>query len=520
MGIGGQGQGQQRADEMSPDHFKLKQLGLLDRNWKKGSENMFNTIRSRIMSMFFVSLVFVGLLALLGWGTVASVQSKLALSMHLDDLFNNILEIRRFEKNFLFYHDLESLQEGLFYLKQTSELVGSLAPDIVRVAGKESYEQFVDNLEQYHLLMSSYAGADPVVNIDQDQVRFLGKQLVDFTEEVLARKRERILAAFAYGGALPLASLAVFLVLMVVVYRLVSRKMLVPLVEIRKTTERVAQGDFSPIEYECVGGDEICQLIHAFNSMAKELETNQEALVQSRKIAAIGTFTAGIAHELNNPLNNIYMTAETLYDDFSDQLDPEGKELLLDILNQDERAAEIVKNLLDFSRTEKPTFVTLELATVIRTTLKLVKNQIMLSGIQLNLHVDPVLPLINGNLRNLEQVFLNLFLNAIQAMKAGGTITLKATFGADGFIRVDVSDTGSGIQPEDLERIFEPFYTTKAVGRGTGLGLAVSYALVKKHGGRIEVESEVGVGTTFSVYLPAKDRGEDAAAAQENSQKP
>jgi len=308
--------------------------------------------------------------------------------------------------------------------------------------------------------------------------------------------------------------MVVFVVLMLAVYRMISQQMLLPLVEIRKTTGRVAQGDFSPMPYECTGEDEICQLIQAFNRMARELEANQEALVQSRKIAAIGTFTAGIAHELNNPLNNIYVTAEALYEDYSEQLDPAGKELILDILNQDERAADIVKNLLDFSRTEKPTFETLDIASVIRATLKLVKNQILLSGIQINFHMAPVLPFIKGNLRNLEQVFLNLFLNAIQAMSSGGTITITLISDPEGFIRVAVSDTGTGIQPEDLERIFEPFYTTKGVGRGTGLGLAVSYALVKKHGGRIEVESEVGVGTTFTVYLPIQEEEKNPAAVQ------
>jgi len=475
---------------------------------------MFHTIRSRILSVFVISLVFVALLAVLGWLTVVSVKNKLELSMYFDDMVNNILEIRRFEKNFFLYHDEESLKDGLSYLERTDTIIRSLASDIIRVVGPDSYRKFTDDFKTYHQVMSNYKKADTPSSINTEQVRALGKTLVDFSQDLLARKRQRIMAAFTYGGALPLSSMVVFVVLMLAVYRMISQQMLLPLVEIRKTTGRVAQGDFSPMPYECTGEDEICQLIQAFNRMARELEANQEALVQSRKIAAIGTFTAGIAHELNNPLNNIYVTAEALYEDYSDQLDPAGKELILDILNQDERAADIVKNLLDFSRTEKPTFETLDIASVIRATLKLVKNQILLSGIQINFHMAPVLPFIKGNLRNLEQVFLNLFLNAIQAMSSGGTITITLISDPEGFIRVAVSDTGTGIQPEDLERIFEPFYTTKGVGRGTGLGLAVSYALVKKHGGRIEVESEVGVGTTFTVYLPIQEEEKNPAAVQ------
>jgi len=242
--------------------------------------------------------------------------------------------------------------------------------------------------------------------------------------------------------------------------------------------------------------------------MAEELETQQEALVQSRKIAAIGTFSAGIAHELNNPLNNIYLSAETLLDECGDKLDPEDKELILDILNQADRAGEIVRNLLDFSRKDKPSFEELSVHDVINKTVKLVKNQVMLTGIELKIDIPDDLPTIKGNLRNLQQVFLNLLLNAIQAMPNGGKICIEAYDYSDKFVRIDVTDTGHGIKPEDLEHIFEPFYTTKGVGRGTGLGLAVTYGLVKKHGGYIEVESEVGVGTTFSVYLPKNNVGE------------
>jgi signal transduction histidine kinase len=239
--------------------------------------------------------------------------------------------------------------------------------------------------------------------------------------------------------------------------------------------------------------------------MAGELESKQEQLVQSRKIAAIGTFTAGIAHELNNPINNIYLTAESLLEDYGTLSESEGKELLSDVLSQAERAGDIIKNLLDFSRNEMPSFEDLDINEVIQKALKLVKNQTMLSGIGVETAISPDIPSVRGNFRNLEQVFLNLFINAIQAMPGGGSIRVSASRTPDQTIKIAVQDTGIGIKPEDLEHIFEPFYTTKAVGRGTGLGLAVSYALVKKHGGYVEVQSQVNSGTTFSIYLPVPD---------------
>ncbi|MBW2082541.1 MAG: GHKL domain-containing protein [Deltaproteobacteria bacterium] len=219
--------------------------------------------------------------------------------------------------------------------------------------------------------------------------------------------------------------------------------------------------------------------------------------------SSIGTFTSGIAHELNNPLNNISLTAETLLEE-SDTLDKgESKEMILDIINQASRASEVVRNLLDFSRTEAPSLKKLEVKTVIQETVKLVRNQLMIMGVKLELNLpEDILP-ICGNLHNLEQVFLNLLLNAIQAMPDGGKITISAKQAEEGYVAIEVSDTGVGIKPDALEKIFDPFFTTKPAGRGTGLGLSIVYGIIKKHGGYVEVKSQEGVGTTFTVYIPA-----------------
>jgi signal transduction histidine kinase len=252
------------------------------------------------------------------------------------------------------------------------------------------------------------------------------------------------------------------------------------------------------------------ELIEAFNHMARELEANQEKLLQARKIAALGTFTAGIAHELNNPINNVYLTAETLLEEYEAEMDVEAREMMHDILVQSERAADIVRNLLDFSRTERPVFSSLIAGEVITSTVVLVKNQIMVEGIKLELDIPEDLPHVHGNLRNLQHVFMNLLLNAIHAMPNGGVITVSARPAGADLLRFDVRDTGVGIKPENLQNLFEPFFTTKSVGRGTGLGLAVSYSIVKRHGGHIEVKSEVGQGTLFSVFLPVarEDEGQ------------
>jgi two-component system NtrC family sensor kinase len=159
--------------------------------------------------------------------------------------------------------------------------------------------------------------------------------------------------------------------------------------------------------------------------MIMELEEHQEELLQSRKIAAIGTLTSGIAHELNNPINNIVLTAESLKEDIGEVEKEEALGLIQDILGQAERASDIVKGLLDFSRSERPELEPLSVTSVIDDTLKLVRNQLMLSGIQVDKEIAPEVPPISGDKKSLQQVFLNLFINAIQAMPDGGTLIVK-----------------------------------------------------------------------------------------------
>jgi two-component system, NtrC family, sensor kinase len=372
-----------------------------------------------------------------------------------------------------------------------------------------TFDGFLTTLRAYEHDLKTYETSGKTVSI-QENIRLRGKALVDYAEQFLRMKRNRIHSTIVQTSLLPFAFLAIFVLLMLLIIKLISWGLLKPLSIVQSTIQRVARGDYSPIPYEGLRTDEISGLIGAFNRMAQELETNQEDLLQARKIAALGTFTAGIAHELNNPINNIYLTAESLLEDYSDRFEVEGKEMVLEILGQAERAGDIVRNLLDFSRTKRPTSSTLNSFEILQSTINLIRNHIMLAGIKLDLQIPGDLPQVSGNLRNLQQIFMNLLLNAMQAMPAGGTITVSAKEESPNLVRFDVQDTGTGMEPSVLEHIFEPFFTTKEVGRGTGMGLAVTYALVKRHGGRIEVKSEVGKGSVFSVLLP-KAEGDSQA---------
>ena len=465
---------------------------------------MLNTIRGRIVAVFVACLAFVVILTAFYYWNLFSIERRLTIVESFEDLFNDILEIRRYEKNFIFYKDRDSLNETISYIDRTEQITGELTGEIANVAGQEKFEEFINNLESYRGMMEEHLtrieGATG--QIEGEKIRAKGKELVDFAQELLRLKRHRIHQALTRTLSIPVAFAVSFLLLLVLIFQLVVRNILKPLALIQRTTEDVATGNYTPIPYEESRKDDISELISAFNKMAGEIESRQEEVVQSRKIAAIGTFTSGIAHELNNPINNIYLTAETLLEEYTTLSDAEANELILDVLNQADRAGDIVKNLLDFSRSERPSFTDQSIAAVIDSTIKLVKNQIMVAGISLERKIPGDMPAIKGNLRNLQHVFLNLLLNAIQAMSGGGSIEIAASQDSPEYLRVDVRDTGIGIKPEDLEHIFDPFFTTKAVGRGTGLGLSVTYSIVKTHGGYIEVKSEVNVGTTFSVFLP------------------
>lgn len=479
--------------------------------WVPNFRLLISSIKGQIFIVFALTFLSVFALMLLNLWSLSTVKARLILGERYYELLNDILEVRRFEKNYLFYDDIESLREGIAYLKQIDALGSELADDIIRVTDRKTFEAFSGTLRAYEQTMADYAAqSHPVA--EKERIRQLGKNLVDSAAQFLSVKKIRINKAILQTSTVPFAFMALFVILMLLVMKLISQGLLRPLRTLQNTTQRLAKGDYSPTTYEGLHTDEMSELIEAFNRMARELEANQEKLLQARKIAALGTFTAGIAHELNNPINNVYLTAESFLEDYSDGMDEEAREMMNDILVQSERAADIVRHLLDFSRTESPAFSSLSASEVIGSTVQLVKNQIMVGGIKLEVDIPEDLPYVHGNLRNLQHVFMNLLLNAIHAMPDGGIITVTARPAGTGQLRFDVGDTGVGIKPENLQNIFEPFFTTKSVGRGTGLGLAVSYSIVKRHGGHIEVKSEVGHGSLFSVFLPAGPKGvEDAS---------
>ncbi len=471
-------------------------------------------IRRKIILAFLFCFLSVLVFAILSLQNHREISHRLRLVEVADDLVNNILEIRRFEKNFFLYKQHQSLEEAASYVDRVAKLYKEHEEDILRLTQKGTESQFRATLADYRQTLSqiraglkSASGTTPRSDISglEESLRGTGQKLLDIAGQWTKQERIKIDRLFRSTLYLFVVSMLFFCFLGIFVALYISRLMTGPLIQMQQAMEKIAGGDFTPIRQDEHRSEEFLPLFRAFNRMIHELEERQEQLVQARKISAIGTFTSGIAHELNNPVNNIVLTAEAFEEDF-DQLDhDEALGMIQDILAQADRASKIVRNLLDFSRSERPEMVTISICSVIDETLKLVGNQMLVSNVEAEKHIPANFPSVHGDYKSLQQVFLNLFINAVHAMPYGGKMSIRGYLSnGDRFLRVEVSDTGIGIEPEHIPHIFDPFYTTKDVGKGTGLGLSVTYSILQKHGGTIEVRSEKGRGTTFTVILPAE----------------
>jgi hypothetical protein len=251
--------------------------------------------------------------------------------------------------------------------------------------------------------------------------------------------------------------------------------------------------------------DRIGRLI-IFDDVTERVELEQQ-LVQADKLTSLGLLAAGVAHEVNTPLAVISTYAQMLAKQVSND---EQKARLLDkIASQTFRASEIVNSLLNFSRTSTTEFSQVNLNQVIRETEALLEHQLKKAGIRVQSELEDPLPPIEGNSGRLQQVFLNLFLNARDAMPKGGVLTVRTSSSngsSPGAVQVEVSDTGVGIAAEHLNKIYDPFFTTKGPQKGTGLGLAVTYGIIREHAGSIAVDSQPGRGTFFRLEFPAAEQ--------------
>jgi two-component system NtrC family sensor kinase len=316
---------------------------------------------------------------------------------------------------------------------------------------------------------------------------------------------------------------------------LVHRLVYVPLRDLEAGAKKLAAGNLDePIPVRSV--DEFGQLAGSFNAMTAALRESQNKLresartleqkvdertrqlrvaeaesVQREKLAAVGLLASGIAHELNNPLTGVLTFSHLIRDKLPPgSADAEDMDL---VIRETKRCASIIRRLLDFARQKPPEKKFTDLSAVVEETVRFIERPAHLNNTEIVLDLAPDLPRLWVDENQVKQVIMNMLVNAQQAIEAGGTIMVQTRVAADPvapepgsaavpMVEIAIIDSGCGIPQKDLQRIFDPFFTSKEVGKGTGLGLSVSHGIVKAHGGTIKVESAVGKGSIFRVYLP------------------
>ncbi len=458
------------------------------------------TLRQKIIVFTTLSVVFLLFQLVLYTYNILLFKKEFFMLERAHSFMEDVLELRRYEKNFLYGIDHEDVKMVLSYIDRIKKEVKIITEFPVKKEFYRNLIEFNKNIVQYEKLVNIAVQTQGKEYFEK--IREYGHEMVTFAEKLLEINRDHVnkrLTKIVVVVAVPMFLFGGVLIIFIVYLAVTILKQLS---FIQQTTQKIAHGDFNYIPESDSKGQAFPLIIKAFNRMVKELEHRQEQLIQAKKLASLGTLTSGIAHEINNPLNNILLTAESILEDFDELNKEEIEEMIVEILQEVRRASSVVKNLLDFSRRRsRGEFELLDLSEVIGSILKLLKNQLMLSGIQLKEEIPKDLPPIKGDLDSLKQVFINLFLNAIQAMPEGGVLAV-AIYIKEDMLEVQVKDTGIGMTHEIMEQIFDPFFSTKPVGKGTGLGLSIVYGLVKKHGGTVEVKSIPKQGTTFFVYFP------------------
>jgi signal transduction histidine kinase len=345
-----------------------------------------------------------------------------------------------------------------------------------------------------------------------EQLRGVAREVQVYVEEIVRAERSNIARILKASSILLVITLGLIVVLGTVINVKLARSIVAPIQDLERITKKIARGDFTE-SIQVKGHDEIASLAQSFNQMEdkldqamtaldeiiKKLREKQSQLVEAEKLAGIGKLAAGIAHEINNPLTSV-LTFSNLMLEQCPPSDPRHDKLKL-MVRETDRARTIVRQLLNFGRESVLKPEKIDINQPVTEIAESLVAQEAFKGIELSLKLADNLPQVYADPAQLGQVVLNILLNAIHAITPPGTIEVSTRL-ADKNVEVIFRDSGKGIPEEHRNKIFDPFFSTKAATKGTGLGLAVSYGIIKKHGGEIVVDSTVGKGTTFTVRLP------------------
>jgi signal transduction histidine kinase len=518
------------------------------------------SIRQKITFGYYAFVAMVIGLSVITVAQMEFIETRMIFGAAVHEFLDTVLEVRRFEKNYLLYERRSDYEENARYVAQANDLLVMKSKRFDTIASPDRIRAVQKLLDQYRELMDrhfAFVGKitfnfGPSIqerkNMLDFRIRSIGDNITTAALDIEMSERKGLISANTDTQRIVILSIAVLAVLAVIAGRVLSRIVLQPLQRIERTMDDIADGKFVDIQ---IGSheQEIVSLTRAFNRMIRELELRQRHLVQSEKLASLGTLLSGVAHELNNPLSNISSSGQILAEELREvqgkepqtaeipdrvsrtsgpaPLDPAfAVELVNQINEQTDRARNIVRSLLEFSRTREFKKQPLPLRDVLEETIRFVKGQ-MPKNVTVALNVPYDLS-ITADKQRIQQAFLNIIKNAIEAVQGEGAISIiarkqraldkvdddtgittylkyrgKCTL-EDDTVDIEIMDNGVGIPAEVLPKVFDPFFSTKDVGKGSGLGLYIVHEIIEEHDGCVAVSSEPGKGTAFLIRLPVK----------------
>ena len=523
------------------------------------------SLKKKIILSFLISSMIIAVLAISAYINFLGIRKEIRYLELSDTVRSKSLLLRRHEKNFLLYGDTKESDNVHLYLLDLKTTLAQTSPayktgNVIKLQTKiEEYGQRFNSIEKlkwdfeanfngikprysryavfFRLIESTFLER-PLVNAelietlfsrgggertimdlkqldaDINALRKNGEEILIISTDLDKSAREKVESTIRFSQTAVLILFPMFLAVGLVALFVISQSAVRRLKILTGAIEKAGKGDFSSLTVP-VEQDEVGILINSFNKMKRdliardqEIDRKNEELLQSRKLASIGTLASGVAHELNNPLNNIYLAAQILSKEIGHEVCPPMiRETVGDIFSQTLRVKRIVNDLLEFSREKPPDLRAISIAVIIENVISQMKSSGEIAEVKYTID-SPGVSDIPADRHLLEQVFINLFSNAVDAMEGKGLLHISLAE-TDSAIVISVADTGKGILSKDVSRIFDPFFTTKE--KGTGLGLAIVYNIIGKHRGKIEVNSEPYKGTTFTITLPRKRETENTA---------
>ncbi|MCK9419117.1 MAG: ATP-binding protein [Nitrospirae bacterium] len=506
--------------------------------------NYTPSIRQKITLGYFAIVAMIIGLSVFTFLELRYIEKKIMFGEAISEFFDTSLEIRRFEKNYFLYGQQSDYDENIQYVSRARDIIDSNIKGFTAIAPSEQISSLQAGLNEYKDLMELYAktgGTHPArKTILAANIRSTGKDIITIAEGIAKTERKDLQQILSSSRHVLLVSIVFLSLAAIAIGQVLSRMVVKPLKSLEQSMGVIAEGAFERISIDS-RDREIVSLMNAFNKMLKQLELHERHLIQSEKLASLGTLLAGVAHELNNPLSNISSSNQILMEELQDALEEKSprpwpldpdltKELMSQINEQTDRARNIVRSLLDFSRDREFKKESLSLKHLFDETIQFVKGQVPTKiGISLSIPEDIM---IFADKQRMQQALLNLIKNAIDAISPDeGTITIKAVkrramddledeekTGIYNYLKyrgkctldqdtvdIEIQDSGSGIPHDIVSKIFDPFFTTKDVGKGSGLGLFIVHEIIEEHDGCIAVDSQPGKGTRFLIRLPLKD---------------